>query len=816
MGILNKILGDANEKYLKKIQSLVDKINSLEKEFEGFSNERLKEKTGEFKERLRKGETLNDILPEAFALVRESAKRTLHQRHFDVQLIGGLVLHQGKIAEMKTGEGKTLAATLPLYLNALEEKGCHLVTVNDYLARRDTVWMGQIYHALGLTVGCLNHEQSFLYDPDYKKPPEGKEKMRDELGSFYVVEDFLRPCQRLEAYLADITYGTNNEFGFDYLRDNMVYDLSQKSQRGFHYDIIDEVDSILIDEARTPLIISAPDTESSKWYQEFARIIPRLDPKTDYEIDEKMRAVTLTENGINKIEKILGMGNIYEERGIKYLHHLEQSLKAETLFKRDRDYVVKDGQVIIVDEFTGRLMPGRRWSGGLHQAIEAKERVQVLPESITLATITFQNYFRLYKKLAGMTGTAATSAEEFDKVYGLEVICVPTNKPMIRQELPDRVYKTIDGKFQALVREIKERHKIGQPVLVGTTSIEKNEYLGKLLDREGIPHQILNAKHHEKEGQILAQAGKLSQVTIATNMAGRGVDIILGGNPQNPEEAKKVIELSGFHVIGTERHEARRIDNQLRGRSGRQGDPGSSQFFVSLEDDLMRIFGGERIKSLMGALKIPEDQPIEANLISRAIEEAQSKIEGLNFDLRKHVLEYDDVMNKHREVIYKKRRELLEIKDLRSKIKDWMKSPEEKKALEEKIKELGENFDQAAKFISLRTLDMLWLEHLENMEYLRDSVRLRAYGQQDPLVEYKNEGHKMFRKLLETLESTVANTILRVSLAPVQKAQVSSSSHYVAGLQRKVGRNDPCPCGKINPQTGKPMKYKKCCYPKFG
>ena len=816
MGILNKILGDANEKYLKKIQSLVDKINSLEKEFEGFSNERLKEKTGEFKERLRKGETLNDILPEAFALVRESAKRTLHQRHFDVQLIGGLVLHQGKIAEMKTGEGKTLAATLPLYLNALEEKGCHLVTVNDYLARRDTVWMGQIYHALGLTVGCLNHEQSFLYDPDYKKPPEGKEKMRDELGSFYVVEDFLRPCQRLEAYLADITYGTNNEFGFDYLRDNMVYDLSQKSQRGFHYAIIDEVDSILIDEARTPLIISAPDTESSKWYQEFARIIPRLDPKTDYEIDEKMRAVTLTENGINKIEKILGMGNIYEERGIKYLHHLEQSLKAETLFKRDRDYVVKDGQVIIVDEFTGRLMPGRRWSGGLHQAIEAKERVQVLPESITLATITFQNYFRLYKKLAGMTGTAATSAEEFDKVYGLEVICVPTNKPMIRQELPDRVYKTIDGKFQALVREIKERHKIGQPVLVGTTSIEKNEYLGKLLDREGIPHQILNAKHHQREGEIIAQAGKLGQVTIATNMAGRGVDIILGGNPQNPEEMKKVVNLGGFHVIGTERHEARRIDNQLRGRSGRQGDPGSSQFFVSLEDDLMRIFGGERIKSLMGALKIPEDQPIEANLISRAIEEAQSKIEGLNFDLRKHVLEYDDVMNKHREVIYKKRRELLEIKDLRSKIKDWMKSPEEKKALEEKIKELGENFNQAAKFISLRTLDMLWLEHLENMEYLRDSVRLRAYGQQDPLVEYKNEGHKMFRKLLETLESTVANTILRVSLAPVQKAQVSSSSHYVAGLQRKVGRNDPCPCGKINPQTGKPMKYKKCCYPKFG
>ena len=825
MSILTKIFGDANEKYLKKFQPIIEKINSFEPEFDKFSDEKIKEKTKEFKERIRKGETLDDILPEAFALVREASKRTLKQRHFDVQLIGGIVLHEGKITEMKTGEGKTLAATLPLALNALEGKGCHLVTVNDYLARRDTVWMGQIYHALGLSVGCLNHEQSFLYDADYKKPAEEKEKMRDELGGFYVVEDFLRPCSRKEAYTADITYGTNNEFGFDYLRDNMVYDLNQQCQRGFNYAIVDEVDSILIDEARTPLIISAPDIESSKWYEEFARIIPRLDSKTDYEIDEKMRAVTLTESGINKIEKILGTGNIYEERGIKYLHHLEQSLKAEALFKRDRDYVVKDGQVIIVDEFTGRLMLGRRWSGGLHQAIEAKEGVRVLPESITLATITFQNYFRLYKKLAGMTGTAATSAEEFDKVYKLEVICVPTNKPMIRQDFPDRVYKTEEGKFQALVREIKERHQVGQPLLVGTTSIEKNEYLGKLLDREGIPHQILNAKHHEKEGQILAQAGKLGQVTIATNMAGRGVDIILGGNPQNLEEAKKVIELGGLHVIGTERHEDRRIDNQLRGRSGRQGDPGSSQFFVSLEDDLMRIFGGERIKSLMGALKIPEDQPIEANLISRAIEEAQSKIEGLNFDLRKHVLEYDDVMNKHREVIYKKRRELLEIKDLRLKIKEWLKTPEEKKAFEEKIKELGDNFNQVAKFISLRTLDMLWIEHLENMEYLRDSVRLRAYGQQDPLVEYKNEGHKMFRQLLGTMESTIASTILRVSLAktpaqPLQNTGRPSPSSAGTGARfaprAKIGRNDPCPCGKINPQTGKPMKYKKCCYPKFG
>jgi preprotein translocase subunit SecA len=814
MSIINKIFGDANENYLKKLQPVVEKINLLEKNCESLSDEKMKEKTLELKERLNPpaggGETLDDILPEAFALVREASKRTLKQRHFDCQLIGGIVLHQGRIAEMKTGEGKTLAATLPMYLNALEGKGCHLITVNDYLARRDSVWMGQIYHALGLSVGCLNHEQSFLYDPDYKKPPQDKEKMRDELGGFYIVEDFLRPCLRKEAYLADITYGTNNEFGFDYLRDNMVYEISQQVQRGFNFAIVDEVDSILIDEARTPLIISAPDVESSKWYEEFARIIPRLDSKIDYEIDEKMKAVTLTESGINKIEKILGAKNIYEEKGIKYLHHLEQALRAEALFKRDRDYVVKDGEVIIVDEFTGRLMPGRRWSGGLHQAIEAKERVQVKPESLTLASITFQNYFRMYKKLAGMTGTAATSAEEFDKVYGLETIIVPTNKPMIRKVLSDRIYKTIDGKFKALVREIEERHKKGQPILVGTTSIEKNEYLGKLLDREGIPHQILNAKHHEREGQILAQAGKLGTVTIATNMAGRGVDIILGGNPQNLEEAKKIIELGGLHVIGTERHEARRIDNQLRGRAGRQGDPGSSQFFVSLEDDLMRIFGGDRIKSLMSVLKIPEDEAIEANLVSRVIEDAQSKIEGLNFDLRKHVLEYDDVLNKHREVIYRKRREMLEIKDWKSQIESFIKKPDEKRVLEEKEKELGGNFNPIAKLISLRTLDMLWMDHLENMEYLRDSVRLRAYGQQDPLVEYKNEGHKMFRGLLSIMESSIINTILRVSLAqtPTPKnigrpspSSAGTGARFAPGA--KIGRNDPCPCG-----SGK--KYKRC------
>ena len=810
MSIITKIFGDANEKFLKKLQPVVEKINSLESEFEKLPDEKLKEKTQEFRERLAKGETLDNLLPEAFALVREAAKRTLKQRHFDVQLMGGLVLHQGKVAEMKTGEGKTLAATLPLYLNALEGKGCHLVTVNDYLARRDTVWMGQIYHLLGLTVGCLNHEQSFLYDPDYKKPAEEKEKTRDELGGFYVVEDFLRPGSRKEAYLADITYGTNNEFGFDYLRDNMVYDLSQQVQRGFNFAIIDEVDSILIDEARTPLIISAPDIESSKWYEEFAKIIPRLDSKTDYQIDEKRKVATLTEEGINKIEKILGMKNIYEEKGTRYLHHLEQALRAETLFKRDVDYIAKDGQVIIIDEFTGRLMPGRRWSGGLHQAIEAKESVQVQPESLTLASVTFQNYFRLYKKLAGMTGTAATSAEEFDKVYKLEVVVIPTNKPMIRENLSDRVYKTEAGKFRAVIEEIKTRHKIGQPILVGTRSVEKNEYLGKLLDREGIPHQILNAKHHQREGEIIAQAGKNGQVTIATNMAGRGVDILLGGNPPLADEANKVRESGGLHVIGTERHEARRIDNQLRGRTGRQGDPGSSQFFVSLEDDLMRIFGGERIKSLMDTLKIPEDTPIEVNLVSRAIEEAQSKIEGLNFDLRKYLLDYDDVMNIHRETTYRKRREILTAtkQELEEKILNIiLKTGFKKEDYEKKEKEIGtDQLRRAERFIFLRILDTLWMDHLENMEYLREAVRLRAYGQRDPLVEYKNEGHKMFKKLLSRMESALSNTLMNVKLAPTQAPTVRQVTPSGA---RKVDRNDPCPCG-----SGK--KYKKCCWPKFG
>jgi len=813
MSILNKVFGDANEKYLKKLQPVVEKINSLEKEFEGFSDEELKKRTYQLKERLRKGESLDDVLPEAFILVRESAKKTLGQRHFDVQLMGGIVLHQGKIAEMKTGEGKTLAATLPIYLNALEGNGVHVVTVNDYLAKRDTVWMGQVYHQLGLSVGCIVHDAAFLYDPSYQGENKELDEKRDIVGGFKVIESYLKPCSRREAYLADITYGTNNEFGFDYLRDNMVYDLSQQTQRGFNFAIVDEVDSILIDEARTPLIISAPDMESSKYYQEFAGIIPRLDSKTDYQIDEKIKAVTLTEEGINKVEKILGMDNIYEERGVKYLHHLEQALRAQVLFKKDRDYVVKEGQVIIVDEFTGRLMPGRRWSGGLHQAIEAKEGVQIMPESLTLASITFQNYFRMYKKLAGMTGTAATSAEEFDKVYGLQVIIVPTHKPMQRSNLSDRIYKTDKGKFEAVVQEIKKRYEVEQPLLVGTTSIEKNELLGKMLEREGIKHQILNAKNDEKEGEIIAQAGKLGQVTIATNMAGRGVDIILGGNPPDENEAEKIKELGGLHVIGTERHEARRIDNQLRGRAGRQGDPGSSQFFVALEDDLLRIFGSERIQSLMTALRVPEDQPLEAKLVSGAIESAQSKIEGMNFDLRKHVLEYDDVMNKHRETIYRKRREILEKpkEELKSYIIELLKKAGFKEEdYQKKEKEIGEErMRQVDRVVSLRILDMLWIGHLEEMGYLRDSVRLRAYGQRDPLIEYKSEGHKMFQKLLSQIETTVANTILKVTVEEKPAQPVGVPSRQSSQQTKKVGRNDPCPCG-----SGK--KYKKCCYPKYG
>ncbi len=812
MTLLSKIFGDPNEKYLKDLKPIIEKINSLEKEIESLSDENLKEKTLKFKERLLNGESLDAILPEAFALVREAAKRNLKQRHFDVQLLGGITLHQGKIAQMLTGEGKTLVATLPLYLNALKDKGCHLVTVNDYLAKRDTIWMGQVFNALGLTTGCVTHESSYLYDPSYKEENIAeKDKERDEVGGFKIIEAFLRPVTKKEAYAADITYGTNNEFGFDYLRDNMVYDLKDKAQRDFNFAIVDEVDSILIDEARTPLIISAPEQEPSKMYQEFSKIIPDLKEKQDFQIDEKMRVVTLTEEGINNIEKMLGMADIYQEWGIKHLHHLEQALKAEVLFKKDRDYVIKDNQVVIVDEFTGRILPGRRWSGGLHQAVEAKEGVRVQPESLTMATITFQNYFRMYTKLAGMTGTAKTSAEEFAKVYGLEVISVPPNRPLIRKDLSDKVLKAESGKYKALVEEIKQRHTKGQPMLVGTRSVQKNEFLGSLLDREGVLHRILNAKHHEKEGQIIAQAGKLGAVTIATNMAGRGVDIILGGNPPDPDEAKKVKELGGLHIIATERHDARRIDDQLRGRSGRQGDPGSSQFFLSLEDDLLRIFGGETIQKMMEVLKIPEDEPIEASMVSKAIEEAQSKIEGFNLDARSHLLEYDDVINKHRETIYRKRKEILEKskEETASYVLELLeKNGFNKEDYQKKEKEIGlDGLRQVERFIFLKIIDSLWVDHLENLQTLQDAVRLRAYGQKDPLVEFKNEAHKMFQTLLTMVESEAARVLDGIKPGPQPKAVTPSPVAKRVG--EKVGRNDPCPCGTTKPD-GRPIKYKHC------
>ena len=662
--LLHRIFGDPNAKVLADLRREVEQINTLESSIQSLTDERLKEKTKEFQMRLTQKEDLEDIIYEAFALVREAARRTLGQRHFDVQLMGGLVLHRGGISEMRTGEGKTLTSTAPIYVNALIGKGVHVVTVNDYLARRDTVWMGQIYHALGLTVGCIQHESGFVYDPTFlheQKTEEEKDKERDTTGSFRVQTDFLRPVSRREAYEADITYGTNNEFGFDYLRDNMAPMMEERVMREYlAYAIIDEVDSILIDEARTPLIISAPAEASNQLYQQFAQIVRSLTEKEDYNIDEKMRASTFTESGIAKIEKALGIENLYAVGENNLQHFAESALRARALYQRDVHYVIREGEIMIVDEFTGRLMPGRRFSEGIHQAIEAKEGVQVKRESQTLATITFQNYFRMYEKLAGMTGTAVTEAEEIGKTYGLEATAIPTHKPSTRLDLPDRVYKHETGIFTAVIREIKERQTKGQPVLVGTISVEKNELLSTSLLQAGVKHEILNAKNHAREAEIIAQAGRRGSVTIATNMAGRGVDIVLGGNPVDPKEAQEVKDLGGLHVIGTERHESRRIDNQLRGRSGRQGDPGSTQFYVSMEDDVMRIFGSDRVKGIMDKLGIPDDMPIENKMVSGSIEKAQQRVEGHYFDIRKHLLEYDDVLNKHREVVYGRRRQLLE------------------------------------------------------------------------------------------------------------------------------------------------------------
>ncbi|MCE9585913.1 preprotein translocase subunit SecA [Candidatus Uhrbacteria bacterium] len=658
MKFLTKLFGDPNAREVARLRTIVDEANTHEEAMKALSDADFRAKTAEYKERLAKGESTEAFLPEAFALVREVSKRVLKQRQYDVQLIGGLALHRGMIAEMRTGEGKTLTATAPVYLNALSGKGVHVVTVNDYLARRDAVWMGQVYHALGLSVASIQHAGSFIYDPDFKAEEKHDEE-RDATGSFRVDMDYMRPVSRREAYAADITYGTNNEFGFDFLRDNMVQRAEEMVQRDLHFAVVDEVDSILIDEARTPLIISAPAEEATDQYFKFADVVAKLVQDEDYKLDEKQRAATLTEAGVAKLEQWLNVENLYVQGGMRTVHHIEQALRAKALFKLDRDYVVRDGEVVIVDEFTGRMMPGRRYSEGLHQAIEAKERVNVQRESITLATITFQNYFRLYEKLSGMTGTASTEAEEFHKIYKLEVLTIPTNKDNQRIDLPDRVYKNEIGKFHAAVKEIKMRHEKGQPVLVGTVSIEKNELLSELLKQEGVPHEVLNAKNHAREAEIIAQAGRKGAVTVATNMAGRGVDILLGGNPPIPEEVEVVRQLGGLHVLGTERHESRRIDNQLRGRSGRQGDPGSTQFCVSMEDDLMRIFGSDRMKSMMERLGVPEDEAIENKVLTRSLAAAQRKVEGHNFDIRKHLLEYDDVLNKHRMVVYKKRRDLL-------------------------------------------------------------------------------------------------------------------------------------------------------------
>ncbi|RIK45696.1 MAG: preprotein translocase subunit SecA [Chloroflexi bacterium] len=844
--LLQKVLGNPNDKAIKRMAPIVAEINALEDEYRALSDDELKQSTTRFKHEIEQGADLDDILPDAFAAVREAARRTLGQRPYDVQLMGGIVLHQGKIAEMRTGEGKTLTATLPLYLNALEGKGAHLVTVNDYLAKRDTQWMGQIFNALGLTVGCIQHDQAFQFDAEY------------------VAEDerlaHLRPITRREAYRCDITYGTNNEFGFDYLRDHLVPHIDYTVQRELHYAIVDEVDNILIDEARTPLIISGPGDDTVDRYYQFAQIARQLRPNVHYEIDLKRRVVTLNEAGIDRVEAILGIGDgesLYDDRYQELTHYLEQALKAQALFHRDKDYMVRDGEVIIVDEFTGRQMVGRRYSEGLHQAIEAKEGVRVQRENVTEATITFQNYFRLYKKLAGMTGTAQTEAEELALIYNLDVVTIPTNKEMIRVDHPDQVYKTEQAKFRAVVREIQEMMEAGRPVLVGTTSIEKSELLSTMLQRVGIKHSVLNAKYHEREAEIVKDAGQPGHVTIATNMAGRGTDIVLG---------EGVRERGGLHIIGTERHESRRIDNQLRGRAGRQGDPGSSRFFLSLEDELMRRFSSERVAGLMTRLGLNEDDPIEHGLISKSIESAQTKVEGHNFDLRKHVVEYDDVMNKHREVIYANRRQIIAGENMREQILDMIErqisilvaahwdvadqpTPDyaemlrsyrsivpmttlTTKSLEGKSQEAIVNllYDDAVghydrkeretgaetmrileRAVMLQVIDKLWREHLTHMDDMRHGIGLQAYGQRDPLVAYKREGFDMFEALKRNIEYDITHRIMHASLqrTPVVAqprtfvTNQEGEGSKQAQRRRKIGRNDPCWCG-----SGK--KFKQC------
>ncbi len=784
MGFLSGFFGENDFKPILK------KINELENEIAGLTIAELRERAGIAREEVRGGKGSDEVLPVVFALTREVAKRTIGQRAFDTQLTGAMALHRGKIAEMRTGEGKTLAAVFAVYLNSLSGEGVHVITVNDYLARRDAVWMGQIYHALGASVGCLTHDSAYVYDPSYKLADEPGEfrkadEKRDEIGNFLVMQDFLRPVSRKEAYSADITYGTNHEFGFDYLRDNLAYRKEDQVQRSHHYAVIDEVDSILIDESRTPLIIAAPDNESSEYYKVFTKAVSGLAKEEDYEVDEKLKTVDITDKGIDKIEKFLNIKNIYSPENIRMVRYLEESLKAMALFHRDKQYVVNNGEVIIVDEFTGRMLHGRRYSGGLHQAIEAREGVDIKQETRVYAQITIQNYFRLYSKISGMTGTAQTSAEELHKVYNLEVVTIPTNKPSQRKDSPDQIYKTREAKYKAAVEAIREKNAKGQPVLIGTASIQNNELLSDLLRQAGIAHEVLNAKNHEREGAIIAQAGRLGAVTVATNMAGRGVDIILGGNPTDPEEAKEILKLGGLFVLGTERHEARRIDNQLRGRSGRQGDPGATQFFLSLEDDLMRIFGGDRIKRLMETFNFPENQPLESKMISNILNEAQKKVEGLNFDSRKHLLDYDDVLQKQRLSFYKKRQEML---------------------------------DSGVIPPMLSMFDLLWMDHLEGIEALRDAVGMRAYGQHDPLVEYRRESYLMFQEMLNQFEKWMEENKDKIEEfiknQSAEEQQILSRANIPVPENKdskfdNVGRNDPCPCG-AKKEDGTSVKFKHC------